>query len=92
MPIKATLTRLSTGIRTPVGLKISGSDLKTIEEIGTKVQVLLPSVGATGEVFAERTQAEYFLDVNCAKNSRGTATRSDNCSRDRERQPPVRAD
>ena len=58
---------LSTGIRTPVGLKISDSDVKTveeIEEIGTKVQALLPSVRGTPEVFAERTQAGYFLDVN----------------------------
>jgi Cu(I)/Ag(I) efflux system membrane protein CusA/SilA len=50
MPIKATLTRLSTGIRTPVGLKISDSDVKTmeeIEEIGTKVQALSPSVRGT---------------------------------------------
>jgi Cu(I)/Ag(I) efflux system membrane protein CusA/SilA len=54
---------LSTGLRTPVGLKISGSDLGAIEEIGTRIESLLPSVEGTRAVFAERTASGYFIDI-----------------------------
>ena len=43
MPIKARIDMLTTGIRTPVGLKITGDDLQKIEEIGTQIEALLPS-------------------------------------------------
>ena len=62
MPIKARIDMLSTGIRTPVGLKIHGDDLHKIEEIGAQVEALLPSVKGTRSVFAERTAQGYFLD------------------------------
>jgi len=62
MPIKGRIEMLSTGIRTPVGLKISGADLDTIEEIGVKIESLLPSVPGTRSVFAERTASGFFLD------------------------------
>ena len=42
MPIKGRIDMLSTGLRTPVGLKISGADLDTIEEIGARIEALLP--------------------------------------------------
>jgi Cu(I)/Ag(I) efflux system membrane protein CusA/SilA len=63
MPIKGRIDMLTSGIRTPVGLKISGDDPKTIEEIGKQVQAILPSVPGTRGVFAERTNAGYFLDI-----------------------------
>jgi Cu(I)/Ag(I) efflux system membrane protein CusA/SilA len=63
MPIKGRIEMLSTGLRTPVGLKISGSDLARIEEIGTRVEALLPRVEGTRSVFAERAGQGYFLDV-----------------------------
>ena len=63
MPIKGRFDMLSTGIRTPVGLKITGADLDTIEEIGARIESLLPSVRGTRSVFAERTASGYFLDV-----------------------------
>jgi Cu(I)/Ag(I) efflux system membrane protein CusA/SilA len=63
MPIKGRIDMLTSGIRTPVGLKISGDDPKTIEEIGQQVQAILPSVAGTRGVFAERTNEGYFLDV-----------------------------
>jgi Cu(I)/Ag(I) efflux system membrane protein CusA/SilA len=63
MPIKARIDMLTTGIRTPVGLKVSGRDFKTIEEIGTDIEALLPSVAGTRNVFAERTGGGYFLDI-----------------------------
>jgi Cu(I)/Ag(I) efflux system membrane protein CusA/SilA len=62
MPIKGRIDMLTTGIRTPVGLKISGANLNAIEEIGTKVEALLPTVKGTRGVFAERTGGGYFLD------------------------------
>jgi len=64
MPIKGRIDMLTTGIRTPVGLKISGSDLNGIEEIGTRVEYVLSSVKGTRSVFAERTGGGYFLDFN----------------------------
>ncbi len=62
MPIKGRIDMLSTGVRTPVGLKISGADTKVIEQIGIQVESLLPSVKGTRSVFAERTGSGFFLD------------------------------
>jgi Cu(I)/Ag(I) efflux system membrane protein CusA/SilA len=62
MPIKGRIDMLSTGLRTPVGLKITGSDLGVIEEIGARIESLLPSVKGTRGVFAERTASGYFID------------------------------
>ncbi len=63
MPVKGRIDMLTTGVRTPVGLKISGADLAGIERIGTQIESLLPSVRGTRGVFAERTAAGYFLDI-----------------------------
>ncbi|HBZ53994.1 MAG TPA: CusA/CzcA family heavy metal efflux RND transporter, partial [Syntrophobacteraceae bacterium] len=62
MPIKGRIDMLTTGIRTPVGLKISGADVATIEEIGSQIEALLPTIKGTRSVFAERTGSGYFLD------------------------------
>jgi len=62
MPIKGRIDMLTTGIRTPVGLKISGPDLSVIEDIGTQVEFQLASLKGTRSVFAERTGGGYFLD------------------------------
>jgi Cu(I)/Ag(I) efflux system membrane protein CusA/SilA len=62
MPIKGRIDMLTTGIRTPVGLKISGPDLSVIEGIGTQVEFQLASLKGTRSVFAERTGGGYFLD------------------------------
>jgi Cu(I)/Ag(I) efflux system membrane protein CusA/SilA len=64
MPIKGRIDMLTTGVRTPVGLKISGADLKEIERIGTEIEAALPTVRGTRSVFAERTGGGYFLDFN----------------------------
>jgi copper/silver efflux system protein len=63
MPIKGRIEMLSTGLRTPVGLKITGADLDEIERIGTRAEALLPAVPGTRSVFAERAGRGYFLDV-----------------------------
>jgi copper/silver efflux system protein len=62
MPIKARIDMLTTGIRTPVGLKVYGSDIRAIERIGLQLEALLPKVPGTRSVFAERTGGGYFLD------------------------------
>jgi Cu(I)/Ag(I) efflux system membrane protein CusA/SilA len=64
MPIKARIDMLSTGMRTPVGLKIHGDDLGKIQEVGSQAEALLPSVRGTRSVFAERTAEGYFLDFH----------------------------
>ena len=62
MPIKARVDMLSTGIRTPVGIKIMGADLQKIQEIGEHIEMVLKDVPGTKSVFAERTAGGYFLD------------------------------
>jgi Cu(I)/Ag(I) efflux system membrane protein CusA/SilA len=64
MPIRGRIDMLTSGIRTPVGLKISGADPKTIEEIGSQVQAILSQVRGTRGVFAERTDGGYYIDVD----------------------------
>ena len=64
MPIKARVDMLTTGVRTPVGIKILGPDLNKIQEIGTHMEMVLKDVRGTTSVFAERTAGGYFLDFN----------------------------
>jgi Cu(I)/Ag(I) efflux system membrane protein CusA/SilA len=63
MPIRGRIEMLTTGIRTPVGLKIQGADVKQIQEIGRQVEAVLSGVPGTRSVFSERTGDGYFLDV-----------------------------
>ncbi len=62
MPIRNRIDMLSTGIRTPVGIKIYGGNLAKIEELGGAVERVLPRVRGTRSVFSERTTGGYFLD------------------------------
>lgn len=64
MPIKARIDMLTTGVRTPVGIKIFGADIMEIERLGTEMEALLPSIAGTRNVFAERTGGGYFLDFD----------------------------
>ena len=64
MPIKARIDMLSTGVRTPIGIKVLGSDLKKVEEIGTHLEMILKNISGTRSVFAERTAGGYFLDFD----------------------------
>jgi Cu(I)/Ag(I) efflux system membrane protein CusA/SilA len=63
MPIKARIDMLSTGVRTPVGIKIYGSDLREIEAVGERLEGVLKSVRGTRSVYAERVAGGYFLDI-----------------------------
>jgi Cu(I)/Ag(I) efflux system membrane protein CusA/SilA len=60
---------LTTGVRTPVGLKISASDVATIDRVGAEVEMLLPRVPGTRSVFAERTSGGYFLDLDWKRDA-----------------------
>jgi Cu(I)/Ag(I) efflux system membrane protein CusA/SilA len=62
MPIKGRVDMLTTGVRTPVGIKIYGADIRQIETIGTQIEAALPRIHGTRSVFAERTSGGYFLD------------------------------
>ena len=64
MPIKNRIDMNSTGIRTPVGIKIFGSDLTKIEQIGRQLETILNSVSGTRSVFAERVAGGYYLDFD----------------------------
>ncbi|MDF3070669.1 MAG: cation efflux system protein CusA [Polyangiaceae bacterium] len=62
MPIKGRLDMLSTGIRTPVGIKIMGADLKIIERIAKDTESAVAKVEGTRSAYAERVAGGYFLD------------------------------
>ena len=64
MPVRNRIDMLTTGIRTPVGIKIYGSDVEAIERIGADIERVLPAVRGTRNVFAERTGGGYFLDFD----------------------------
>jgi len=68
MPIKARIDMLTTGVRTPVGIKVFGSDLKTIEETGLAVEKAVRQVKGTRSVYAERTTGGYFLDFELKRD------------------------
>jgi Cu(I)/Ag(I) efflux system membrane protein CusA/SilA len=63
MPIRGRIDMLTTGMRTPIGLKIAGADLERIQKIGSEMEPLLKTVKGTRSAFAERTAGGYFLDL-----------------------------
>jgi len=63
MPIKARTDMLTTGVRTPIGIKIFGEDLGKIEKLGAQIESALRDVPGTRSVYAERVAGGYFLDI-----------------------------
>ena len=61
-PIKARVDMLSTGVRTPIGIKIMGADLEKVQQLGEHIEMVIKNVPGTKSVFAERTAGGYFLD------------------------------
>ena len=62
MPIKARIDMLTTGVRTPIGIKVFGSDLNEIQRIGEHLEGILRKIPGTRSVFAERVTGGYFVD------------------------------
>ncbi|AWI75415.1 CusA/CzcA family heavy metal efflux RND transporter [Parazoarcus communis] len=63
MPIKARIDMLSTGIRTPVGVKVFGKDLDTLEQVARQVEAAVRSLPATSSAYAERVAGGYYVDI-----------------------------
>jgi Cu(I)/Ag(I) efflux system membrane protein CusA/SilA len=63
MPIKARIDMLSTGIRTPVGVKVFGPDLAEIERLARQIETAIRTVPDTTSAFAERIGGGYYLDI-----------------------------
>jgi len=63
MPIKARIDMLSTGIRTPVGIKVYGKDLKEIERLAKEIEAVVKTVPGTTSAFAERITGGFYLNI-----------------------------
>ncbi len=68
MPIKARTDMLTTGIRTPLGIKVLGANLEEIQKVGEQIETALKDVPGTTSVFAERTSGGYFLDFDLKRD------------------------
>src|SRR6266446_2636940 len=63
MPIKARIDMLSTGIRTPVGVKVFGNDLAELDKLAKQIEAVVRTVPGTTSAFAERALGGYYLDI-----------------------------
>jgi len=64
MPIKARIDMLSTGIRTPVGVKVIGTDLAEIDKLARQIEQVLRGVPGTSSAYAERGLGGYYLEIS----------------------------
>ena len=64
MPIKTRIDMLATGIKTPIGIKISGPDLKVIQKIGAELEPLLNQIPGTASVYAERVAGGRYVTID----------------------------
>ena len=63
MPIKARIDMLSTGIRTPIGIKVFGKDLAEMEKLAKEIEAVVKTVPGTTSAFAERITGGFYLDI-----------------------------
>ena len=63
MPIKARIDMLSTGIRTPIGIKVFGTDLAQMEDLARRIEDVVRKVPGTTSAYAERLTGAYYLDI-----------------------------
>lgn len=71
MPIRARIDMLSTGIRTPVGVKVFGTDLAEMEKVARQVEAVLRTVPGTSSAYAERVIGGYYLDISPDREALG---------------------
>ena len=69
MPIKTRIDMLSTGIKTPVGIKIAGTDLDVIQQIGTEVEEVVKQVPGTASAYSERVASGRYVIVDIDRNA-----------------------
>ena len=69
MPIKTRIDMLSTGIKTPVGIKVSGPDLVTLQKISKNIEQAMKSIPDTLSAFGDRAVGGYYLDFNIDRDS-----------------------
>jgi Cu(I)/Ag(I) efflux system membrane protein CusA/SilA len=69
MPIKTRIDMLSTGIKTPVGIKISGSNLQVLQDLGEKIEGAVRNIPGTQSVYAERVMGGNFLDFKIDRDA-----------------------
>ncbi len=71
MPIKTRIDMLSTGIKTPVGIKLMGSDLQTLSDLGEEIEAVLRQVPGTASVISERVTGGNYLDFEINREAAG---------------------
>lgn len=64
MPISARIDMLATGVKTPIGVKIAGPDLKTIQTLGKQIELILKKLPGTVSAFAERVASGRYININ----------------------------
>ncbi|MEE8463760.1 MAG: CusA/CzcA family heavy metal efflux RND transporter, partial [Gammaproteobacteria bacterium] len=64
MPIKTRIDMLATGIKTPVGIKVAGPDLRVIQDIGKQIEQALENVAGTASAYSERVAGGRYVDVD----------------------------
>lgn len=69
MPIKARIDMLSTGIRTPIGVKVIGTDLIEIDRLAKQIEQVVKAVPGTSSAYAERGIGGYYLDVTPGRDA-----------------------
>ena len=69
MPIKTRIDMLSTGIKTPVGIKIAGTDLDMIQQIGTEVEEVVKQIPGTASAYSERVASGRYVIVDIDRNA-----------------------
>jgi Cu(I)/Ag(I) efflux system membrane protein CusA/SilA len=69
MPIKTRIDMISTGIKTPLGIKISGPDLARIQEIGEDIEKVVKEIPGTRSVFSERTAGGRYVNINVKRRA-----------------------
>ncbi len=69
MPIKTRIDMLSTGIKTPVGIKVAGTDLKELERIGTEIEAVVRAVPGTVSAYAERVVGGRYIEFEIDRDA-----------------------
>ena len=68
MPIKTRIDMLSTGIKTPIGIKVAGKDLAILEEIGRQIAAVVKNIPGTASAYSEKSVGGNYLDIDINRN------------------------